>query len=378
MGFRFDLIAIDPHSWARAGLIHTPHGCVPTPAFIPVGTQATVKALAPRNLHEVGASIVLANTYHLYLRPGSEVIARLGGLHRFMGWEGPLLTDSGGFQVFSLTDLRKVDSDGVTFRSHLDGSLHRLTPEKAIAVQEQLGADIIMCLDECPEPSDRAYNEEALARTHAWASRCRKAQERSDQALFGIVQGGIFSDLRQASAEHIAGLGFPGYGIGGLSVGESKEDMHRMLEAAIPYLPEERPRHLLGVGSPEDLFEGVARGVDSFDCVLPTRMARNGAVLTPTGRMNLRNTRHTDDASPIVEGCACYTCRNFSRAYLRHLIMAREILGLHLTTLHNLHFTLDLMYRMRAAILAGTFSTLREEFLAGYRHVRETADQSCP
>jgi len=378
MGFRFDLIAIDPHSRARAGLIHTPHGSVPTPAFIPVGTQATVKALAPRNLREVGASIVLANTYHLYLRPGPEVIARLGGLHGFMGWEEPLLTDSGGFQVFSLTDLRKVDGDGVTFRSHLDGSLHRLTPEKAVAIQEQLGADIIMCLDECPEPADRAYNETALARTHAWAARCCEAQTRNDQALFGIVQGGIFPDLRQASAEHISGLDFPGFGIGGLSVGESKEDMHRMLEATIPCLPEEKPRHLLGVGAPEDLFEGVARGVDSFDCVLPTRMARNGAVLTPTGRINLRNACHTDDAAPIVEGCACYTCRNFSRAYLRHLIMAREILGLHLTTLHNLYFTLDLMHRMRKAILAGTFSTLKEEFLAGYRIVREVANQSCP
>jgi queuine tRNA-ribosyltransferase len=348
---------------------------VPTPAFIPVGTQATVKALSPRNLREVGASIVLANAYHLYLRPGPEIIAQLGGLHRFMGWEGPLLTDSGGFQVFSLTSLREVDSDGVSFRSHLDGSLHRLTPEKAIAIQEQLGADIIMCLDECPEPTDRAYNERALARTHAWAARCREAQRRDDQALFGIVQGGIFADLRQASAEHIAGLDFPGYGIGGLSVGESKEDMHRMLEATVPYLPDERPRHLLGVGSPEDLFESVARGVDTFDCVLPTRMARNGAVLTPSGRINLRNACHTDDADPILEGCACYTCQSFSRAYLRHLIKAREILGLHLTTLHNLHFTLDLMHRIREAIMAGTFSALREEFLAGFRLDREVIDQ---
>jgi len=367
MDFRFDLIATDPHSRARAGLIHTPHGVVPTPAFIPVGTQATVKALTPRDLREVGASILLANTYHLYLRPGSEVIARLGGLHRFMGWDGPLITDSGGFQVFSLAELRKVDADGVTFRSHLDGSIHRLTPEKAIAIQEQLGADIILCLDECPEPMDRAYNEEALVRTHAWAARCREAQKRDDQALFGIVQGGIFPDLRRASAEYLMGLDFPGYAIGGLSVGEPKEKMHEMLEVMADCLPEDRPRHLLGVGAPEDFFECVARGVDMFDCVLPTRMARNGAVLTPTGRINLRNARYADDPAPIVEGCTCYTCRNFSRAYLRHLIKAGEILGLHLTTLHNLHFTLDLMRRIREAILAGAFSKLREEFLAGYR-----------
>ena len=366
MDFRFDLIATDPHSRARAGLIHTPHGVVPTPAFIPVGTQATVKALTPRDLREVGASILLANTYHLYLRPGSEVIARLGGLHRFMGWDGPLITDSGGFQVFSLAELRKVDADGVTFRSHLDGSIHRLTPEKAIAIQEQLGADIILCLDECPEPMDRAYNEEALVRTHAWAARCREAQKRDDQALFGIVQGGIFPDLRRASAEYLVGLDFPGYAIGGLSVGEPKEKMHEMLEVMAECLPEDRPRHLLGVGAPEDFFECVARGVDMFDCVLPTRMARNGAVLTPTGRINLRNARYADDPAPIVEGCTCYTCRNFSRAYLRHLIKAGEILGLHLTTLHNLHFTLDLMRRIREAILAGTFSELKEEFLASY------------
>jgi queuine tRNA-ribosyltransferase len=376
MDFRFNVINTDPHTRARAGLIQTPHGPVPTPAFVPVGTQATVKALAPRNLREIGATLLFSNTYHLYLRPGSEIIAQLGGLHSFMGWEGPLVTDSGGFQVFSLTALREVDDDGVTFRSHLDGSLHRLTPEKAIAIQEQLGADIIMCLDECPEPAERAYNEEALARTHAWAARCREAQQRGDQALYGIVQGGIFPDLRRASAQVIAGLDFPGYAIGGLSVGESKEDMHRMLEATIPCLPEDKPRHLLGVGSPEDLFEGVARGVDTFDCVLPTRMARNGTVLSPTGRINLRNACHADDPAPIVEGCACYACRHFSRAYLRHLIKAGEILGLHLTTIHNVHFILDLMRQIRQAIPAGTFSTLHEEFLAGYRPLRDRISQN--
>lgn len=376
MAFRFELIATDPHSRARAGLIHTGHGLVPTPAFIPVGTQGAVKALTPRDLREVGASIVLANTYHLYLRPGPEVIARLGGLHCFMGWDGPLLTDSGGFQLFSLAPLREVDADGVTFRSHLDGSTHRLTPEKAIEIQEQLGADIMMCLDECPEPMDRTYNEEALVRTHTWAARCRRAQTREDQALFGIVQGGIFADLREASAACITGLDFPGYGIGGLSVGEPKEKMHEMLDVMADCLPADRPRHLLGVGFPEDLFECVARGVDMFDCVLPTRMARNGAVLTSSGRLNLRNACHTDAPGPIAEGCTCYACRNFSRGYLRHLVKAGEILGLHLATLHNLHFTLDLMGRMREAILVGTFSQMRQQFLACYRPFADTANQS--
>jgi queuine tRNA-ribosyltransferase len=375
MGFGFDLITTDQHGQARAGLMQTPHGAVPTPAFIPVGTQAAVKAVSPRNLCEVGASILLANTYHLDLRPGSEIIAGLGGLHSFMGWNGALLTDSGGFQVFSLADLREVDQDGVTFRSHLDGTLHRLTPEKAVAIQEELGADIIMCLDECSEPTNRAYNEQALARTHAWAARCLEAQKREDQTLYGIIQGGIFPDLRQASAEYITRLGFQGYAIGGLSVGESKEDMHRTLEATVPCLPEEKPRHLLGVGSPDDLFEGVARGVDTFDCVLPTRMARNGTVLTRRGRVNLRNACHADDSTPIVEGCTCYACQHFSRAYLRHLIRAKEILGLHLTTLHNLHFTLDLMHCIREAIMSGTFSAVKEEFLVGFRATRGTGKE---
>jgi len=369
MTFRFELITVDPHTEARVGLIHTPHGTVHTPAFIPVATQATVKALTPRDLCQMGASVLMVNTYHLYLRPGAEIVSRMGGLHRFMGWNRPLVTDSGGFQAFSLAELREVDDDGITFRSHLDGSLHRLTPEKAIAIQEKLGADIIMCLDECPEPTDRTYNEVALARTHAWAARCRQAQRRNDQALFGIVQGGIFPDLRRASAEYIVGLDFPGYAIGGLSVGESKEDMHRMLEVTMPCLPEDKPRHLLGVGAPEDLFECVSWGVDTFDCVLPTRMARTGTALTYGGRLNLRNARYVDDPAPIVGGCTCYTCRNFSRAYLRHLIKAGEILGVHLTTLHNVHFVLDLMRKIREAIADGSFSELREAFLAGSRPV---------
>lgn len=373
--FGFELLKKDPHSRARVGVFHTPHGPIPTPVFAPVGTQATVKAVSPRELQELGASLILANTYHLYLRPGPDTIADLGGLHRFMGWDGPIMTDSGGFQVFSLARLRAVDRIGVRFRSHLDGSEHLLTPEKAIEIQEKLGADIILCLDECPEPLDYDYNLQALERTHHWAERCRRAHTRHDQALFGIVQGGAFADLRRRSAEFIVSLDFPGYSIGGLSVGEPKEVMHEMLEVTVPLLPEDKPRHLLGVGSPEDIFEGVARGIDIFDCVLPTRTARNGAVFTRTGRLNLRNARYAADPDPIEEGCGCYTCRHFSRAYLRHLIMAKEILGLRLATVHNLHFMLNLMREIREAIVAGTFSTLKEEFLASYEVIPHEARQ---
>lgn len=373
--FGYEIVARCPHTRARAGVIHTPHGEIPTPVFAPVGTQGTVKTVAPRELEELGASLILANTYHLYLRPGPEIIARLGGLHRFMGWPGPLMTDSGGFQVFSLEDLRAIDEEGVHFRSHLDGSEHFLTPEKVIEVQEQLGADIIMPLDECtPYPSDHEHNRRALARTHAWAERCRTAQTRPDQALFGIVQGGAFADLRQESARFLVGLDFPGYAIGGLSVGEPKALMHQMLEVTVPLLPEDKPRHLLGVGSPEDLFECVARGIDIFDCVLPTRMARNGAVFTRCGRLNLRNARYTEAPGPIEEGCACYTCQHFSRAYLRHLIKAREILGLHLATLHNLHFTLSLMRDIRAAILDGRFVELKDAFLAEWETMEVSSE----
>jgi len=373
MAFSFELLKEDPHSRARAGVIHTSHGQIPTPVFAPVGTQATVKAVSPRELRELGASLILANTYHLYLRPGPDTVADLGGLHGFMGWDGPIMTDSGGFQVFSLARLRAVDMTGVTFRSHLDGSEHFLTPEKAIEIQEKLGADIILCLDECPEPLDYDYNVQALGRTHNWAERCKQAHTRRDQALFGIVQGGVFADLRRQSAEFITALDFPGYSIGGLSVGEPKELMHEMLEVTVPLLPDDKPRHLLGVGSPEDIFEGVARGVDIFDCVLPTRIARNGAVFTHTGRLNMRNARYADDPAPIEEGCDCYTCRHFSRAYLRHLIMAKEILGLRLATLHNLHFMLNLMREIREAILAGAFAALKRDFLASYEIVPHEA-----
>ena len=360
--FEFELQATDGR--ARAGTFRTPHGTVRTPVFMPVGTQATVKAVSPRDLHDLGASVVLANTYHLYLRPGDERIARLGGLHAFMAWDGPILTDSGGFQVFSLAARRKVDDDGVTFRSHIDGSEHRFTPEKAIAIQENLGADIIVCFDECAPPDDYAYNTAALARTHAWAERCRAAKSRPDQALFGIVQGGVFPDLREQSARFLTSLGFDGYAIGGLSVGETKAEMHAVLELLDPLLPPDRPRYLMGVGTPQDLVEGVARGVDMFDCVLPTRMARNGSVLTGRpapdepgrpGRLNLRNARFADDPGPLVEGCTCYTCTHFSRAYLHHLVKANEILGHHLLTLHNLHLMLTVAREMREAILEGRF-----------------------
>lgn len=362
----FDLLGQDSTTCARVGVLHTPHGDVPTPVFCPVGTQATVKTLSPRELDELGAHMILANTYHLYLRPGAGVIARLGGLHRFMGWERAILTDSGGFQVFSLQALRKVDDEGVTFRSHIDGSEHRFTPELVVEIQEQLGSDIAMVLDECTGPFDRDDNLAAIRRTHLWAERCLRAHARKDQALFGIVQGGIFEDLRAESARVLTSMGFPGYAIGGLSVGESKEDMLRILEHTAPLLPAEKPRYLMGVGSPEDLLEGVARGIDLFDCVLPTRLARNGTVFTPEGRLNLRNAAYSEDPRPIQEGCTCYACQNFSRAYLRHLVMSEEILGLRLNTIHNVHFLLALMRDIRQAVLEGRFPAFKEAFLARY------------
>ncbi len=375
MTFSFTLLAEDKNSRARAGLIQTPHGEIPTPVFAPVGTQATVKTLTPADLRDLGTTLILSNTYHLYLRPGSDLIAGFGGLRKFMQWDGPILTDSGGFQVFSMGRLRKIDEDGVTFRSHIDGSEHRFTPERAIAIQEQLGADIIMAFDECPPPEDYDYNVEALNRTHRWAERCLAAQRRTDQTLYGIVQGGIFADLRARSAEFLAALDFPGYGIGGLSVGETKAQMHHMLEVMHPILPRHKPRYLMGVGSPEDLFEAVARGIDQFDCVLPTRIARNGAVFTHRGRLNLRNARFAADKNPIEADCQCYACRTFSRAYLRHLIIAKEILALRLATLHNLHFILEIMRRIRQAILDGGFVDYKNSFLAAYRPVPEDKRQ---
>lgn len=353
MTFRFELIATDGP--ARAGLFHTPHGPIETPVFAPVGTLASVKAVSPRQLQDLDVSLVLANTYHLYLRPGDALIRDQGGLHSFMAWDGPILTDSGGFQVFSQGDTNSIDDDGVTFRSHIDGSTHRFTPERAVEIQENLGADIIMCFDECPEPHDLDYNRAALARTHRWAERCLAAQTRTDQALFGIVQGGVFADLRAESAEFLTSLDFPGYGIGGLSVGESKADMHAMLEVVSSILPADRPRYLMGVGTPLDIVEGVARGVDMFDCVLPTRLARHGAAFSREGRLNMHNARFAEDSGPLDEACSCYTCATFSRAYLRHLVQSKEILGYTLLSIHNLHTLLELTRNTRSAILDGHF-----------------------
>ena len=345
-----------------------------TPLFAPVGTQATVKALTPAQLQEIGASLILANTYHLYLRPGDELISQAGGLHSFMNWPAPLLTDSGGFQVFSLAANRTIDSDGVTFKSHIDGSTHRLTPEKSISIQENLGADIIMAFDECAPPSDRAYNELALRRTHDWARRSHAAHTRSDQALFGIVQGGIFPDLREQSAAFLRQLDLPGYAIGGLSVGESKEEMHAVLELVDGLLPEDKPRYLMGVGTPQDLVNGVLRGIDIFDCVLPTRLARHNAAMTRTGRLNLVNSAFSRDFTPIEAGCQCYTCRNFSRAYLRHLIIAKEMLSATLLSIHNLSTMLQLSRDLRQAVIENRLERFAADFFLARQTAGEAAD----
>ncbi len=359
--FSFELIAQDGS--ARAGILHTPHGEIHTPIFMPVGTQATVKALTPAQLHELEVQILLSNTYHLYLRPGPDVVAELGGLHNFMQWSKPILTDSGGFQVFSMGTLRAIDEEGVTFKSHIDGSTHRFTPEFSIGIQEKLGADIIMAFDECPDPQDKTYNIQAMARTHRWAERCLKAKTRPDQALFGIVQGGIFPDLRRQSAEFLASLDFPGYGIGGLSVGESKADMLATIEVVTPLLPENKPRYLMGVGTPYDLIEGIHRGIDMFDCVLPTRLARHHAAQTLQGRMNLANAAYIRDERPIDPQCSCYTCTHFSRAYLRHLVSAKEILAATLLSIHNIHTLLELTQRIRTSIIDQSYSQLRQQLL---------------
>jgi len=377
--FGLEVIAKEdtPFGTARAGVLTTPHGPIETPVFMPVGTQASVKSVSPDELHGLNAKIILGNTYHLYLRPGSELIAQFGGLHRFMGWDGALLTDSGGFQVFSLAHNRKIDDEGVTFKSHIDGSTHRFTPEMVMKVEEDLGADIAMVLDECtPYPSSHEYNKRALARTHAWAERCRQAHTREDQALFGIVQGSTYTDLRKESARVLSSMDFPGYAIGGLSVGEPKEEMHRILEETVPLLPDDRPRYLMGVGSPEDLVECVARGIDMFDCVLPTRVARNGALLTRDGRLPIKSARYSQVDGPIEEECDCYTCRHFSMGYVHHLYRAQELLAYRLNSIHNLRFMTRTMEEIRAAILAGNLTEYREEFLTRYRTTdREAAVQ---
>ena len=355
----------DGSTRARLGRLTTPHGVVETPVFMPVGTNATVKALDPDDLHEVGAQMILGNTYHLYLRPGHERIARLGGLHRFMAWDRPILTDSGGFQVVSLGDLRAVDDTGVVFRSHLDGSTHRFTPEHAIAVQEALGSDVAVCLDQPvpPHASTRELVAEAATRTHAWAERCLDAHSRPDQALFGIVQGGLEADLRAESTQAIASLPFDGICIGGLAGDETPAQRRAALDVAVPLLIDDpRPRYLMGLGSPADLLDAVDAGIDMFDSVLPARIARNGTVWVPEGRLNLRNARFLDDPEPVQADCRCRACRSFSRAYLAHLVRADELLFYRLATCHNLTFLLDFMARIRSALANGTFPDLvREE-----------------
>ncbi len=359
----FEVLKKDNNSRARLGRCHTAHGVFHTPAFIPVGTQATVKAMTPEELRDLGAEIILSNTYHLYLRPGHERIRRLGGLHRFMHWEHPLLTDSGGFQVFSLNSLMKVSEEGVEFQSHLDGSRHFITPEKAIAIQEALGADIIMCLDECtPYPASHEEAECSLQRTLKWSRRCRESHQASHQALFGIVQGGMYSDLRRKGVEVLVGIGFDGYALGGLSVGENKESMARVIAETAPLLPENLPRYVMGLGMPGDMIEAVREGVDMFDCVLPTRNARNGMLFTRSGKMAIKNAKYAEDPSPIEPGCPCYTCRNYSRAYLRHLYFAEEILAFRLNTIHNLHFYLTFMREMRQAIAEDRLDGFIQDF----------------
>jgi queuine tRNA-ribosyltransferase len=362
--FSFSVLASSGR--ARAGRLATPHGEVDTPAFMPVGTAGAVKAVTPRDLLEIGAQMVLANTYHLMLRPGEALVAALGGLHGFTGWRGPFLTDSGGYQVFSLRGLRRLTEEGVTFQSHLDGSRHLLSPERSMEIQHQLGADIVMAFDECPPyPAAKEAVAEATARTTRWAQRSREAFGRGPapdrQWLFGIVQGGVHLDLREQSAAQIVSLGFPGHAIGGLSVGEPKEDLLRVLDHLDPILPADKPRYLMGVGTPQDLLEAVARGVDMFDCVLPTRNARNGQLFTRGGRLSIRNARYRDDARPVEPGCGCYTCRTVSRAYLRHLHLAGEITAATFMTVHNLAHYLDTLQRMRQSILLGRFEEFRRE-----------------
>jgi queuine tRNA-ribosyltransferase len=353
--FEFQVTA--KNNRARAGIFFTPHGDLQTPVFAPVGTQATVKTLTPEHLKGILASLVLSNTYHLYLRPGDELVRDMGGLHKFMQWPNPMLTDSGGFQVFSLSKTRKIDDDGVTFKSHIDGSTHRFTPEKSIAIQENLGADIIMAFDECSDPNDLAYSKIAMERTHRWAERSFKAKTRPDQALFGIVQGGVNPDLRAESAQFIASLDTPGIAIGGLSVGETKQEMHDMLDIVTPLLPENKPRYLMGVGTPEDLINGIARGVDIFDCVLPTRLARHHSAFAPEGRLNMMNATFARDTRPLDETCDCYTCQTFTRAYIRHLIVAKELLAGTLLSIHNLRALIRLVAEIRSTIIDGTFES---------------------
>ena len=352
---------------ARAGKLDTPHGNILTPIFMPVGTLGTVKAAAPEELKALGTQILLGNTYHLHLRPGDELIHKLGGLHRFMNWDGPILTDSGGFQVFSLAKLLKREEEGVVFRSHIDGRKVKLTPESSIAIQQNLGSTIMMCFDECLElPAEREKVQRSLELTSRWATRCKDART-TDQALFGIIQGGGEEDLREESLQQLQEIGFDGYAIGGLSVGESNEEMYRVTRHIAPRMPSDLPRYLMGVGEPRDLLEGVEAGVDMFDCVLPTRNARNGSLFTSHGKISIKQARFREDPKPLDPECQCNTCQHYSRAYLRHLYLSGEILGMRLNTMHNLHFFLNLMKNARNAILENRFAAFKKEFLEGYQ-----------
>lgn len=363
----YELVHQCKQTGARRGIVHTPHGSFETPAFMPVGTQATVKGMAPEEIKSMGAGIILSNTYHLWMRPGPDIVADAGGLHKFMNWDRAILTDSGGFQVFSFSDNRKIVEEGVHFRSHIDGSPHLLTPEKSIDIQNKLGADIIMAFDECsPFPAEHSYIDHSSSRTTRWLERCIKAHKRDDQALFGIIQGGMYPDLRRRSAKEIVSFDLPGYAIGGLSVGEPIDLMLAMLEATVPLMPEDKPRYLMGVGSPDYLIESSIRGLDMFDCVLPTRIGRNGTVLTRKGRLIVRDKKSATYYGPIEEDCDCYVCQNYTRAYIRHLIKAGEMFGLRLTTWHNLHFLLKLMEDVREAISQDRLGDFRDEFFEGF------------
>ena len=365
----YELVKKDERTGARAGIIHTPHGSFPTPIFMPVGTQASVKGVSPDELHDLGAGIILSNTYHLFLRPGMDLIREAGGLHKFMHWDGAILTDSGGFQVFSLGDLRKITEEGVTFRSHIDGSKKFLSPEVSMEVQMALGSDIVMAFDECvPYPADYNYAKQSTERTIRWLQRCKDAMTAPNQGLFGIVQGGMHKELREWSARETTAMDLPGYAVGGLSVGEPKELMYEMLEYSTSLLPQDKPRYLMGVGTPDCLVEGVQRGIDMFDCVYPTRVARNGMAMTWTGRLVMKNAQFTHDHTALEEGCGCYACRNgYTRAYIRHLVRANEIFGLRLLSLHNLYFLQEFMRRMRQAILDDRFTEFRSDFFNHYQ-----------
>ena len=364
----YELLHIDKNSGARRGVVHTPHGDIQTPVFMPVGTQATVKSMTPEELkNDVKAQIILANTYHLYLRPGHELVKEAGGLHKFMNWDMPILTDCGGFQVFSLSKLRKISEDGVLFSSHLDGSKHMFTPEKVIEIEEALGADIIMSFDECcPYPSTYDYTKKSMERTTRWARRCKDVHNTSNQGLFGIIQGGFYKDLRKISAEDLKELDFPGYAIGGISVGEPKEEFLDILRYTAPLMPENKPRYLMGVGTPDYLIEAALAGIDMCDCVLPTRLARHGTALTSKGKLVIRNANYERDFGKLDEECDCYTCKNYSRAYIRHLVKTNEILGIRLLSLHNLRFLTRLMENVRNAIEQDNLLGFREEFYKKY------------